>query len=356
MRYARILGSVVLLSILAWRLDLSLVGGVLARARWGWWLAAFACYAAAQMVSAWRWQVLASPLGFRLPVGRYLALYLIGSFFNLLLPTSVGGDVVRAWYLDAGSGRRWPAFLSVLADRLSGLFVLATVAFLASLAMPLPPWVRLLAIGSGTGALVGLLVFLIAPEPRPAGFSICDFGFSIDNNIPGLQSGKSPKSQIQNRKSKIPDRARLAIQAALCYRRSPRVLLLVTAFSVVIQAANVVVVWLLGIALGVQVPAGYYFVAVPLATLVTLVPVSVGGMGVREGGMALLLAPLGVPVEQAVTLALLWFSVFLAAGLVGAGCHLCSRFDPLRDQNDEEPEPVGDHPDQGRAGQPRAAA
>jgi hypothetical protein len=81
--------------------------------------------------------------------------------------------------------------------------------------------------------------------------------------------------------------------------------------------ANVVLVWLLGRGLGLPVPLAYYGVFVPLVALLTLLPVSVNGMGLRELGTVVLLAPVGVSTEKAVTLSVLTFAAFTAAGLCG---------------------------------------
>src|SRR5205823_13782081 len=100
------------------------------------WLAALALLALAQVVSAFRWQLLARPLGFRRSLGQYTGFYFVGMYFNLLLPTSVGGDVVRAWYLDGKSGRKLAAFLSVLVDRFSRLLILLFLACVAAAVCP----------------------------------------------------------------------------------------------------------------------------------------------------------------------------------------------------------------------------
>jgi len=116
----RLLGSLTLLAVLAWRMDWGQLARAFANLRSGPWLVALALYLLIQAVSSLRWQLLARPLGFGGPWGRYLAYYFIGMFFNLVLPTSVGGDVVRAWYLarqdgdEPMTGRRLGAFLSVL--------------------------------------------------------------------------------------------------------------------------------------------------------------------------------------------------------------------------------------------------
>src|SRR5262249_32503790 len=99
--------------------------------------------------------------------------------------------------------------------------------------------------------------------------------------------------------------------------------------SVFVQAANVVLVWLLGLAIGLSVPAGYYWIMVPMVTLLTMIPVSLNGMGVREGGTALFLAPLGVSEGTAISLAFLWFAVFTVTSLFGGGLYLFGSFPRL---------------------------
>src|SRR5947209_8083614 len=99
----RLVVSVALLGCLAWRTDWARVGHAFAQMRPGLWLAAVGLYLATQVVSGLRWRLLAEPLGFEQSLARFTGLYFVGMFFNLVLPTSVGGDVVRAWYLDGGS-------------------------------------------------------------------------------------------------------------------------------------------------------------------------------------------------------------------------------------------------------------
>src|SRR5207245_470762 len=93
-------------------------------------------YLVAQVTSALRWQLLARPLGFPGTLGRFTAIYFIGTYFNLFLPTSVGGDVLRAWYVDRGSGRKVDALLSVFVDRLNGFLVLLGIAGVAAFFSP----------------------------------------------------------------------------------------------------------------------------------------------------------------------------------------------------------------------------
>ena len=87
--------------------------------------------------------------------------------------------------------------------------------------------------------------------------------------------------------------------------------------SLIIQSGNVALVWLVGQAIQAPIPASYYWIMVPMVTLLTLLPISLNGMGVREGGTILFLAPLGISHATALSLALLWFSVFTVVSLLG---------------------------------------
>ena len=126
-----------------------------------------------------------------------------------------------------------------------------------------------------------------------------------------------------------------------------------TGLSVLIQLSGVVQVGLIGRAVGADVPLAVYGVSVPMVALLTLLPVSLNGMGVREAGMALFLGPAGVEPGLAVTIAFLWFCSQTVAGLAGAAVYLHGRSRRPEVRDDDA---VGDHPDQGRARQRRAAA
>src|SRR5216683_3079824 len=159
----RVAITVFLLGLLAWRMrgDWEKIQDTFARMRLTYWLLAVGVFLLAQLASSVRWRWLARPLGFEESPWRFLGYYFVGMFFNLVLPTSVGGDVVRAWYLDAHSGRRLPAFVSVFADRVSGLLVLLVLACLGVVFSPLKldPRVRLRVLGTAGGALLGMAAF-----------------------------------------------------------------------------------------------------------------------------------------------------------------------------------------------------
>jgi uncharacterized membrane protein YbhN (UPF0104 family) len=313
--------SAALVAWLAWRTDWTSLSQALAHARFGFWWLAAGLFLASQGASALRWQLLAQPLGFQRTFAEFTRMYFIGMFFNLFLPTSVGGDVMRAWQLQAGGQRRLHALLSVFIDRASGLFVLLCLGVCGVLSSPveLPTMIRNTVYLTGLGALVG---------------GVC----AIAATFFGQRYARVRK-----------------LSAAInLYLTNPGLAVSSTVLSLVVQGANVAVVWILGLALNLEVPLGYYVVVVPMVSLMTVLPVSLNGIGVREGGMVLFLSPLGVADATAVSLAVLWFMVFTAASLVGGVVYFSS--DSSRPKEISHDAVVGDYSDQGRAGQSRTAA
>jgi len=362
-KYGRLLGSAILMGLLVWRVEWPQVASAFAQLKVAYWVLALVLYLLAQGVSAARWQMLGHMLGLGGRWRDYLAHYFIGMFFNLVLPTSVGGDVVRAWYLakEGTMGQKraarelrsslapgLAAFLSVLADRVNGLAVLISVACVATVCCPtpLPGWIVACVAAMGAACLLGLAILPLWPWLR--------------------------------RRLPVPPRLNPWLDGAeLCWR-DRRGLVGVTLLSLGVQLANIVLAWLIGEGLGLPVPPLYYGVLIPLVSVLTLLPISLNGMGLREAGMVLLLAPLHVHSASAVTLALLLFAVYAVAGLLGGGVYLAigdrrltvSSSDemtapwtanrPVKTENrkeaSEHADPVRGDSDQGRMRKPSTAA
>jgi len=323
MKWLKFLVSGTLQGWLVWHTNWDQVGKAFAGLRGEFWLAAVALYAATQVLSAWRWQLLSRPMGFHRPLRHFVGFYFIGMFFNLMLPTSVGGDVVRAWYLDPRPGRRLPAFVSVLIERASGLFVLVVLACVATLFCPiaLPHWIPWMVFGTTAGGALALTAVIIY-------------------------------SLLQSKKSASATRVALIREQVFVLLQRWPLLVGTTLLSLGVQAANIILVWLVAQGLNLEVPGFYYWIAVPMVSLLTLLP-SINGIGVREWGMKLFLMPLGVPEGLALSLSFLWFAVFTACSVCGGFVYLFGRFHSPEVEADG---PVGNHPDQGRARQFGAAA
>ena len=326
-KYIRFGVSAVLLTIIAWRTNWSDVGAKFAHLDWGLWFAAVGVSACIQVVIAKRWQVFARELRFQSSLPQYCAYCFIGAYFNLLLPTSVGGDVMRVWYLNGTSGRKLAALASVFLERVNGLLVLIAMACVGVLVTPRPlPWWIHASVWSIAGAsFVGAVGF-----PTLQRFDI-------------LPLYRRQQLQTMYDLLRVPN---LAVQATLA--------------SILVQLLGVLGLWCLGLSLGLDIPVGYYCILGPLVSLLTLLPISVNGMGVREVGTVILLAPLGVDADSAKTLAFLWFAVTVAVSLLGGLVYLFGAYPRAQttsaDQGADDHGSIDRDTDQGRAGQHKQAA
>ena len=327
----RVAVSVLLLGWIGWQTDWASVSRAFATLRSEFWLAALGLLLVTQVVGSMRWRLFARSLRFTHSLPRITSYAFVGNFFNLVLPTSMGGDVIRAFYLDGKSGRKLAAFASVFLDRLNGLLVLIVMACMAVLLSPvaLPEWIPLsVAVIAGAGVL-GLATLPLAVRSR-----------------------------------RLPAKRARQLQTMLHLLKEPRTLLAATLLSIFVQLASVVIVWLIGQGLQAPIPTAYYWILVPMVSLLTLLPVSINGMGVREGGVVLFLTPLGVEHGMALTLAFLWFLVYAAGSLVGGVVYLAGAFPKpetaAADRTGGEEltayGPIPGDSDQGRAGQYSPAA
>ncbi len=294
MFWLRALAGLGLVAFLAAKTDWQPVRAAIDGMRWEHWAAAAAIYIGSQVVSAWRWAALARPLGFEFRQRQFTRLYFEGMFFSLCLPSSIGGDVVKAYRLAPTAAGRMLAACTVLADRatgLVGLFVIGLTALTARhFELTLAP-----ALAAGAAILVTAL----------ASVSV---GLNIVNRLVKLMP---PEGRFERLFGKL-----------LPYHSRPEVFRRAIGWGLIVQFLNVLVVVELGQAMGLAIPLVAYFVAVPVVALLTLLPVSVSGVGVREGGLAWMLASYGVGQGIGITLGILWFLVTVAGGLLGGLAYL----------------------------------
>lgn len=268
------------------------------------WLLAVVVYLFSQITSGIRWGTLARPIGFRLGWLRFQQLYFEGMFFSLCLPSSIGGDVVKALRLGGAGRGRILAACTVLADRVAGLLAIVIIGVTA-LAQ------RNYSLGLAESLVVGFVLLAATLVGTRIVFALL--------NWPA---------------GRIPDHHPIAhmLERLLPYHHHPYVFWSAIGWSLVVQGLNVVTVMALGHALGLALPAAAYCVAVPVVSLMTALPISLNGVGVREGGLVWVLSTYGVSEAQGIALGLLWFSVTVATGLVGGLVYLLGP--PLDKQSD----------------------
>lgn len=252
------------------------------------WPVLFIMYLTSQVLSSTRWYILIRVLGFTGNWLTYVNYYFCGMFFNLFLPTSIGGDVIKIFFMSRGKDRRKKilASYSVVADRLFGLASLLLLGCAAVVSCPaiLPASLTDLLIWAGVAVICVLVLMPV-------------IGRLFRNRMDTMTGN--------------------AVRTMLVFWRHPATLAAGIIFSLFIQGLCILICVLLGRAMAIQVPAIFYFAAFPLISLLTMLPLSFNGIGVREGGFVYLLGLHGIPAGQAVTLSLGFFAIQVAASLAG---------------------------------------
>ncbi len=282
---ARLSISLALLGWLLQRSDLQKVAQGFGRIPATAWLTAFGMYIASQLVSTTRWRILARALGFPGSWIRYLQYYFVGMYFNLFLPTGVGGDLFKAMFLMRQGGGRLAATWSVIMDRATGLVAMFILGGASVVLVPglLPAHFTVVLKGVLSGLVVGLPLF-------------CLFSQGAHRIWPWAQE---------------------RLETLLVLGRRPRVCLAALALSLVVQGLCMGIIAMLARSMGLPPHPLFYFAAYPLVALMILLPVSFNGIGVREGGFIYFLGLKGVEPERALCLSLSFFAIQVAAGLVG---------------------------------------
>jgi uncharacterized protein (TIRG00374 family) len=295
----RVVVSLVGVLLIVLTQDMDEVIGLLGGMDWLLFLAGLVLFVSSVPVRAYRWGSLVWALDVRARWWRLVALYFVGSFFNLFLPTGFGGDAVKMFELSRDEHKAAAAISSVLVDRFLGLFVLFALALLALL--------------GGNG--------LVAPELRV--LIVVVFGASLTGVILLLQ-----RTWIEawGRRLGV-DRllGRIKILRELyesLHLYGAAALLKATAASLVFNLILIVGYYFLGLAVGIHLPLWYYFLFVPIISVLLLVP-SVGGLGIREGATVFLFSQLeNVGRSRALALALAYDMTMLTIGLIGAIIYL----------------------------------
>lgn len=251
-------------------------------------LLALGLYLGGQVLSAYKWRLLAEPLGLERPFKDFVAFYFIGMFFNLFMLGSIGGDVYRAALLAGMDRSRFRAAYSVLAERYTGGLALLTFC-----------------------ALFFVLFFREALPPQFEVFLLVALGISwtLLLFLPRVVRALPPLEALA-RKVKLGD--------FYIYWEQPRRLAFVLGLSFLFQAINVTTVAILGKALGIEVPYLAYFFIVPVVDLLSALPISLSGLGIREGGYVFMFKVLGVEAVKGFACGLLVLGVALLSGLMGA--------------------------------------
>lgn len=249
-------------------------------------------------VQAVRWHILLRSQGVPATLARATRLTYVGMFFNICMPGTTGGDVVKAYYAARGSSHRTKAVMSVFVDRVAGLLgliLLGAVAGLLVLDDPLAARVTMLAWALLLGGCGGAAIYFSDRARRRLGLAWLL-----------ARAGKVPKLSNVD-------------AAAQAYRHSPGALFAALAISLPVHIILAISCALAGYALGLQHSLGLMIAVLPIVFLAGSIPISVQGLGVMEAlTLGLLLDPPAATTNQLVGMLLIYRLFMIFWALVGA--------------------------------------
>ncbi len=261
-----------------------------------WTLGAFAATFAAFGLATYRWQRVLRALGEKQRLGRLFSHYMAGQFLSNFVPTTVGGDVLRVSRLSRDTANGPVSFASVVFERLSGWLVLPVITFVGFAVNP-----GLTHLGKSTSiplyvagvTLIGLVLVIVVLGSDWIGDSLegrtglLRFAGAVHLGLDKFREHRRAAGEV--------------ILSAFAYQ-----FMILLAVGAAVEALEINEVGLTSI-----------MAFLPAVLIIQVLPLGIGGLGIREGALVLFLGGLGVTNEQAVALGLAIYALTLLSSLIG---------------------------------------
>jgi uncharacterized protein (TIRG00374 family) len=278
-------------------------------------LLAVGLFAGGVCLIGFRWWVFLRAQAIRIPVLLAIKLTFVGQFFTNFMPSSVGGDIARAWYITRYTPKKMQAVIGVAADRIIGLIstaILAVFSYFIFLKDPID-FSQIIRKESGSffenrsASLPHVLLVVII---------LVGFGFILSCffDFKGL-SRKSFRS-LAHVSGQFKEVLRV-------YVHHPWILVFGLGLTIFLQSIVIFSLWLIGQNLGMSSGIQYYFIFFPMMWVISSLPLSIAGLGIMEGGLVLLFVQFtGAEEDAAKALALCQRLTWILASLPGMVVHL----------------------------------
>ena len=281
-------------------MNLSRTVEVLASVRADFFILALLTFAASLALGSIQWMRLLEVQRIHIPLRTAVSFYFVGAFFNTILPSNIGGDVVRVYDVYRVSGKSNEAIAATVTDRMLGLVGLGL------LAMPSGLYIALSRGTLGTDSRFGGTSMIIVL----AFVAVLAFAFMVLMNRELARKFYRLLRPLFIRGTH--ERFKNIYESFHLYRGNVRDLTAALGIAMVVQVLRVLVHYEVSRAIGLDIPVIYFFLFIPVIAIFIALPISIGGLGVREGlGVVFFCGAVqGLGKEQA-------FAMGLLAGVVG---------------------------------------
>lgn len=322
----RFLIAAAALYLAARRVDLRQVVGIFLGVKLWIFAAGLAAYIAGQLLFVMRWRMLLKVQSVDIGYWSAVKLHFLGLFYNNCLPGSVGGDLLRAWYVTRHTEKKLQAALSVFVDRAIGVTGVVLTAFFAYWFLPeksrSSPQFKPEIVGSD------ILVNLSAYKWFILGMAVAVVAAAVV--FIRSKKGRSLSNKaFQLIREHSSGKLRKVNMAILIYYRSKLALCYAMLLTFACQGVCIIGMWLIGRDMGITAHIKYYFIFFPISWLLGTLPISVGGAGVMELWLKMIFVQAcAVPENQAFALAFSQRIIWIVGSLPGILIHLTGSYLP----------------------------
>ena len=293
--------SIALLVILFQKIDYKSTFKVIAQIEPVYLSLAVAIFFVLKILVIYRWKILLDAQEVDVPLKRMVSSFCGGDFLNLFLPSTIGGDIARSIDLGMHTKRHNVIAASVLLDRLSGfagVVLVALVSLIFGYRLFLDQPSVYLVVFIFTGILGGLLLFIFH---KGIYNRLNRFAIPKNKNAPGPGAMAGLKDKIMKLHSEMH-----------FFRSRPQVLYLNLLCSVLIQLGCALVSYFLLLSLHAGIRIIYPLVFTPITIIITTLPISIGGLGLRDVSSIFFYGKAGVAKDAALAQSLLSFAIMAA--------------------------------------------
>lgn len=254
-------------------------------------------FALSNLLGGLQWNILLRAQGIHIPLRRAISLYFVGLFFSNFLPANLGGDVVKVVDLYRSTGKGGGAVAATLMDRAAGLGVLSLMACLA---------------GAFSWSLFGGEPFLLF---LPLFFLFFAGGglLVLSNRMVQLMQRLVTLFPIRVVREKVNS----LLSALFTYRHNKRALLLALLIAIPVQTLRIGVHYLAARSIGVEASPLYFFLFIPIIAVFIALPLSINGLGIREGLGVYFYGLIGINKELAFSISFLAYIIGVVVSLAG---------------------------------------
>ncbi len=268
-------------------------------------IGALLIYLGGLIICSIRWKVLVSAHEIKVPFSKVLSFYFAGVFFYFFMPSYLGGDVVRIYALSKYSESKIKSIATVFMDRVTGIVALCIFVTFA----------LIFAHSYIDTNLLFILIIVIF-------FGFTSFLLLLNRNIIKRISFVFRPLFKLFRFVKLEDKATRLYEAIHFYKTKKSKILMAIGLSLLFHLAGVVAIYLLALALDLPIPFQYLILIFPIIGLLILLPITIGGFGVREVSYWYFLSQIEISATETASLLVLIYSLKIISTLIGGAMNL----------------------------------